>query len=188
MKYLIVGLGNIGVEYQDTRHNIGFMMADALVEACKGPAFVSDRYGAVSECKFKGRVLLVLKPSTYMNLSGKAVRYWMAREHIPTEQVLVLVDDLALPFGTIRMRSKGSPGGHNGLASIVEQIGSQDFPRLRFGIGDTFHKGAQIDYVLSPFAREEWDQMPERLRMVSEAVQSFVTIGVERTMNFYNNK
>ena len=188
MKYLIVGLGNIGDEYRDTRHNIGFMMADALVASCQGPAFESKRYGSVSECRHKGRTLVILKPSTYMNLSGKAVHYWMKKENIPLDHVMVLVDDLALPFGAVRVRSKGSAGGHNGLTDIIEVVGSQDYARLRFGIGDEFHKGRQVDYVLSPFSEDEWKLMPEKLTYTSDAIKSFVTIGIERTMNFFNKK
>lgn len=188
MKYLIVGLGNIGEEYRETRHNIGFLMADALVAACQGPVFESKRYGAVSECRYKGRTLVVLKPSTYMNLSGKAVHYWMQKEGIPLEHVLVLVDDLALPFGTVRMRSKGSDGGHNGLSDIGEVLCSQDYARLRFGVGNEFMKGRQVDYVLSPFSDEEQKLLPDRLIFTSDAIKSFVTIGLERAMNFFNKK
>ena len=154
MKYLIVGLGNIGAEYADTRHNIGFNVLDALAGA-SNIAFTTDRYGAVAELRHKGRTLVLLKPSTYMNLSGKAVRYWLDREKIERENLLVVVDDIALPFGTLRMRTRGSAGGHNGLKSICELLGTEDYARIRFGIGGDFARGQQVDYVLGQWTEEE---------------------------------
>ena len=153
MKYLIVGLGNIGAEYADTRHNIGFNVLDALAGA-SNIAFTTDRYGAVAELRHKGRTLVLLKPSTYMNLSGKAVRYWLDREKIERENLLVVVDDIALPFGTLRMRTRGSAGGHNGLKSICELLGTEDYARIRFGIGGDFARGQQVDYVLGQWTEE----------------------------------
>ena len=152
MKYLIVGLGNIGPEYQNTRHNIGFKVLDAFAKA-SNTVFEDMRYGAVATVKLKGRTLILLKPNTYMNLSGKAVSYWMQKEKIELSNLFVVVDDLALPFGTIRLRGKGSDGGHNGLKSINQLLGTQDYTRLRFGIGNEFPKGKQVDYVLGGWTR-----------------------------------
>ena len=187
MKYLIVGLGNIGAEYADTRHNIGFQVLDALAGA-SNTFFSTGRYGDLAELKHKGRTLLLLKPSTYMNLSGKAVRYWMEAERIPPENLLVISDDIALPFGTLRLRPKGSAGGHNGLKNIAELLGTEEFARMRFGVGGDFPRGHQIDYVLGEWTAEEREAMPERLKLFGEAVLSFATIGLERTMNLYNKK
>ena len=187
MKYLIAGLGNIGAEYARTRHNIGFKVADALAEKA-GATFVSSRYGSVAEIRHKGRTFVLLKPSTYMNLSGKAVAYWLRQEKIPQENLLVVVDDIALPFGTIRLRAKGSDGGHNGLKNIAETLGNADYARLRFGIGGDFPKGFQIDYVLGEWTPEESAALPERLEAASEAVLSFGTAGLARTMNAFNRK
>ena len=187
MKYLIAGLGNIGAEYADTRHNIGFRVLDALA-AEAGATFRTDRYGSVAEIKHKGRTLVLLKPSTYMNLSGKAVSYWLKAEKIPVENLFVVVDDIALPFGSIRIRSKGSDGGHNGLKNIAELLGRTDYARLRFGIGGDFPKGYQVDYVLGEWTPEEKTAMPERLAVAGDAVRSFGTAGLERTMNAFNNK
>ena len=186
MKYLIVGLGNIGAEYAGTRHNIGFKVLDALAEASNA-VFTTARYGDVAELKHKGRTLILLKPSTYMNLSGKAVRYWMEAEKIAPENLLVVVDDIALPFGTLRMRPKGSAGGHNGLKNITELLGTEAYARIRFGIGD-FARGHQVDYVLGSWSDEERKALPERLKVFAEAVLSFATIGAERTMNLYNKR
>jgi len=187
VKYLIAGLGNIGPEYKNTRHNIGFQILDALAGASN--IFFNDkRYGFVSEYKFKGRTFILLKPTTYMNLSGRAVNYWMQKEKIPLDKTLVLVDDIALPFGTVRVKAKGSPGGHNGLKSISEVLGTNNYPRLRFGIGDDFHQGFQVDYVLSDWTREEEKELPEKIDNSIEIIKSFGTIGVERTMNFYNKR
>ena len=187
MKYLIVGLGNIGAEYAGTRHNIGFNVLDALAEA-SNTAFTTARYGDIAEAKYKGRTLVLLKPSTYMNLSGKAVRYWMDAEKIPLENLLVVSDDIALPFGTIRIRAKGSDGGHNGLKSIAELLGNSDYARLRFGIGGDFPKGFQVDYVLGEWTPDERATLPGRIGTAAEAVLSFGTAGLERTMNGFNRK
>ena len=187
MKYLIVGLGNIGAEYADTRHNIGFRVLDALAGA-SNTSFSTGRYGDVAELRHKGRTLLLLKPSTYMNLSGKAVRYWMEAERIAPENLLVISDDIALPFGTLRLRAKGSSGGHNGLKNIAELLGTEEFARMRFGVGGDFPKGHQVDYVLGEWSAEEREAMPERLKIFGEAVLSFATIGLARTMNLYNKR
>ena len=186
MKYLIVGLGNIGAEYAATRHNIGFKVLDALAEA-SNTVFSSQRYGSVAELKHKGRTFILLKPSTYMNLSGKAVSYWLKAEKIPQENLLVVVDDIALPFGTIRIRAKGSDGGHNGLKNIAELLGTNAYARLRFGIGGDFPKGMQIDYVLGEWTKEEAAALPERTKVAAEAIKAFGTIGLEQTMNQFNN-
>jgi len=186
MKYLLVGLGNPGSEYARTRHNIGFMALDAMARKAE-VAFKADRLGDVARCKHRGRQLVLLKPSTFMNLSGKAVRYWMDAEKIPLERVLIITDDLALPFGTLRMRAKGSGGGHNGLGNIEAILNTSKYPRLRFGIGADFHKGQQIDYVLGKWTAEESDALTERLERCEKAVQSFASIGLERTMNHFNN-
>ena len=187
MKYLIVGLGNIGSEYAETRHNIGFKVLDALAEA-SNTVFTSSRYGAVAEMRHKGRTLVMLKPSTYMNLSGKVVRYWLEQERIPRENLLVVSDDIALPFGALRMRPKGSAGGHNGLTNIAELLGSEEYARMRFGVGGDFARGHQVDYVLGEWTDEERKALPERLKIFGEAILSFATIGCERTMNLYNKK
>ena len=187
MKYLIVGLGNIGDEYRETRHNIGFMVLDALAKA-SNIVFKDGRYGATTTLSIKGRQLILLKPSTYMNLSGNAVRYWMQQEKIPLENVLVIVDDLALPFGSLRLKGKGSDAGHNGLKHIAATLGTQNYARLRFGIGNNFPKGAQVDYVLGNFDEEDQKQMPERLELAGEIIKSFCLAGLNLTMNQYNNK
>lgn len=187
MKYLIVGLGNIGAEYADTRHNAGFDVLDALA-GVSNISFTADRYGSVAELKHKGRTLILLKPATYMNLSGKAVRYWMEAEKIAPENLLVIVDDIALPFGTLRMRPKGSAGGHNGLKSINELLGHEDYARIRFGIGGDFSRGQQVDYVLGTWTDEERKTLSERLKVFGDAILSFATIGMERTMNVFNKK
>ena len=187
MKFLIVGLGNIGAEYADTRHNIGFNILDALASA-SNISFTTQRYGDVAEYKFKGRTFILLKPSTYMNLSGKAVSYWLQKEKLSADQMLILVDDLALPYGTIRIRAKGSDGGHNGLKNINEVLGHQSYPRLRFGIGDEFNKGQQVDYVLGKWGKDELAKLPERLDTCISIIKSFGTIGLARTMNQFNNK
>lgn len=187
MKYLIVGLGNIGAEYADTRHNIGFDVLDALAEA-SNTSFTTDRYGAVATLRSKGHTLVLLKPSTYMNLSGKAVRYWLDAEKIPLENLLVISDDIALPFGTLRMRPKGSAGGHNGLKNIAELLGTEEYARMRFGVGGDFPRGHQVDYVLGEWTAEEREAMPERLKLFGDAIRSFVSVGVALTMNTYNKK
>lgn len=187
MKYLIAGLGNIGSEYADTRHNIGFKVLDFLAEE-SGIFFSTDRYGDIATLKQKGRTFILLKPATYMNLSGKAVSYWLQKEKIEPENLLVVTDDLALPFGKIRIRAKGSDGGHNGLKNINEILAIQQYARLRFGIGDEFQKGQQVNYVLSPWSEPEIKLLPERLKIAGEAVVSFGLAGLANTMNAYNNK
>jgi len=187
LKYLIVGLGNIGEEYQNTRHNIGFKILDALAGA-SNISFNDKRYGAVAEMKHAGRTFILLKPSTFMNLSGRAVHYWMQKEKIPIDKVLILVDDLALPLGKIRLRAKGSDAGHNGLKNINQVLGRQDYARLRFGIGDDFPKGYQIDHVLGKWSPEEEDVLPERIELCIDIIKAFGTIGVHRAMSQFNNK
>lgn len=187
MKYLIVGLGNIGAEYAETRHNIGFKVLDALAGASDA-FFTTGRYGAVATLRHKGHTLILIKPSTYMNLSGKAVRYWMDAERIAPENLLVVSDDIALPFGALRMRAKGSAGGHNGLKNIAELLGTEEFARMRFGVGGDFPRGHQVDYVLGEWTEEERAAMPERLKLFGDAILSFATIGLERTMNLFNKK
>ena len=187
MKYLIVGLGNIGPEYQDTRHNIGFNVLDAFAKA-SNVVFEDRRYGAVSEVKLKGRPLILLKPNTYMNLSGKAVSYWMQKEKIALEDLLILVDDLALPFGTLRLRGQGSDGGHNGLKSINACLGTTNYARLRFGIGNEFKKGQQVDYVLGGWKEEEIKHMDALLERSKEINSSFVLLGLSKTMTSFNGK
>ncbi len=187
MKYLIVGLGNIGPEYLGTRHNIGFRVVNALVDDA-GVRFSEERYGAIARMRVKNCELVVLKPNTFMNLSGNAVRYWLQRENIPVENLLVVVDDFALPFGTLRLKPKGSDAGHNGLKNIQQLLGTQVYSRLRFGIGNNFPRGGQIDYVLGQFMPDELQLMPEKVERAVEIVKSFCLAGVEITMNQYNNK
>lgn len=185
MKYLIIGLGNIGPEYADTRHNIGFMVADELAKQSHA-SFFNMRLAYYTEFSYKGRNLFLIKPTTYMNLSGKAVNYWMQELKIPVENILVIVDDLALPFGTIRLKPKGSPAGHNGLKSVEASLGTADYARLRFGIGDNFPKGRQVDYVLSGFDEDEQKDLPALIDRSVEFIQSFVTAGTELTMTRLN--
>lgn len=187
MKYLIAGLGNIGAEYQNTRHNIGFNVLDALAGA-SNVVFTDQRYGAIGELSIKGKKLILLKPSTYMNLSGNAIRYWMTKENIPAENLLVVVDDLALPFGVLRLKQKGSDAGHNGLKNIQEVLGTNAYSRLRFGIGNDFPKGRQIDFVLGQWSNEEWSNLTPRIEIASDIIKSFCLAGVQNTMNLYNNK
>lgn len=187
MKYLIVGLGNIGPEYQNTRHNIGFMILDAFAKA-SNITFTTQRYGDVAEMRLKNKQLILLKPLTYMNLSGNAVRYWLDKENISIDNLLVLVDDLALPYGAIRLKGKGSDAGHNGLKNIAELLKTQSYARLRFGIGNDFPKGCQVDYVLGHFTEEQEKAMPERLNVAVEAIKSFCLAGLSITMNQFNNK
>ena len=187
MKYLIVGLGNIGADYAETRHNIGFNVLDALAEA-SNTVFTTQRYGDVAEAKYKGRTLVLLKPSTYMNLSGKAVRYWMDAGKIPPENLLVVSDDIALPFGTLRLRPKGSAGGHNGLKNISELLGTEEYARMRFGVGGEFPKGHQVEYVLGEWTDEERKALPERLKVFVDAIRSFATVGTQLTMTNFNKK
>ena len=186
---LIVGLGNPGDEYRNTRHNVGFDFLDRLAQA-KGARFSHQAkfFGETARISTPAGDVWLLKPSTYMNLSGKAVRYWMEAEKIAPENLLVVVDDIALPFGTLRMRPKGSAGGHNGLKNITELLGTEAYARIRFGIGGDFARGHQVDYVLGSWSDEERKALPERLKVFAEAVLSFVTIGAERTMNLYNKR
>lgn len=187
MKYLIVGLGNIGAEYAGTRHNIGFNVLDALAGASNA-LFTTARYGDVAQIRHKGRTLILLKPSTYMNLSGKAVRYWMDAEKIAPENLLVISDDIALPFGALRLRPRGSAGGHNGLKSIVELLGTEEFARMRFGVGGDFPKGHQVEYVLGEWSEQERAALPDRLKLFGDAILSFSTQGCAMTMNCFNKK
>lgn len=188
MKFLIVGLGNIGAEYENTRHNIGFMVVDKLA-ADNGARFAMDRYAYWTEIRCKGgHTLVMIKPTTYMNESGKAVRYWMEREKIPVERILVVVDDLALEPGQLRMKAGGSAGGHNGLSNINLLIGTQNYPRLRFGIGSNFHKGQQIDYVLGKFSAQDLPLIEPKIDIAGEMIKSFAFAGIANTMNTFNNK
>jgi peptidyl-tRNA hydrolase, PTH1 family len=186
MKYLIAGLGNIGPEYELTRHNIGFLVLDQLADQ-QQVSFSLDRLAEKSEFKHKGRVIHMIKPTTYMNLSGKAITYWLQELKIPRENLLVIVDDLALPFGTLRLRTKGSSAGHNGLKNIEALLPGQEYSRLRFGIGNEFGKGQQVDYVLSNFTQEEFEKLPEFMKKANEMVLSYCTIGAARTMSQYNS-
>lgn len=186
-KYLIVGLGNIGAEYVNTRHNIGFKVVDRIAQQ-EGSSFETAKLGAMAEVKIKGRTLFLLKPNTYMNLSGKAIKYWLDKENIPLENLLVITDDLNLPFGTIRMKAKGSDGGHNGLKSTQQLLNTADYPRFRFGISDEFKKGKQVDYVLGEWNEEEKTKLSERLDTSAEAVKSFVLSGLANTMSSFNGK
>lgn len=185
MKYLICGLGNPGPEYELTRHNIGFLVLDRFAEKL-GVEFKSDRLGWVAKGKFKGRTFILLKPSTFMNLSGKAVNYWQQQEKISNENTLVITDDIALPFAKLRMRKKGSNGGHNGLGSIQEILKTDQYPRLRFGVGSDFSKGQQADYVLSNFSEEELKALPERMDKVCDGIIAMSTVGIDRAMNMTN--
>jgi len=185
MKYLIVGLGNIGPEYADTRHNIGFNIADELVKELGG-SFSNLRLAYYAEVAYKGKKIHVIKPTTYMNLSGKAVNYWMQELKISLENVLVIVDDLALPLGKLRLKTQGSSAGHNGLKSIEALCGGQNYPRLRFGISDNFSKGRQADYVLAPFDKDEQPELPGLIDKSVELIKSFVTVGAAHTMTAFN--
>lgn len=187
MKYLIVGLGNIGNEYQDTRHNIGFTILDAFAKA-SNVFFSENRYGATCVVKLKGRTLVLLKPSTFMNLSGNALRYWMQKEKIEIENVLVVVDDIALPFGTLRLKPQGSDAGHNGMKNIQEILGHTNYARLRFGIGNDFAKGRQVEYVLGKWTAEQAASIPERAERCTEIIQSFCLAGMQLTMTQFNGK
>ncbi len=185
MKYLIVGLGNMGAEYNETRHNIGFKVVDFLAQK-KEVSFEPNKQGDVTKFKHKGRQYIILKPSTYMNLSGKAVRFWMQKEKIPIERVVIIVDDLNLPFGKIRLRSKGSDGGHNGLKSINQVVGQNNYPRIRIGVGNEFAKGKQVDYVLGKWSNEEADQLPEIIDKTTKAILDIPMVGVNRIMTQLN--
>jgi len=186
-KFLIVGLGNIGSEYENTRHNIGFKILDFFAKK-EDIKFETDKLGDIATYKFKGKTFILLKPSTYMNLSGKAVRYWMTKEKIPVDNILIITDDLNLEFGTIRVKAKGSDGGHNGLKSIQEQLQTTNYPRFRFGISAEFGKGRQVNYVLGEWNAEENDKLPERLEKSAELIKSFGVSGISNTMNTFNGK
>ena len=186
-KFLIVGLGNIGAEYANTRHNIGFKVLDFIANK-EGASFNDLKLGAVAELKIKGKTFFLLKPNTYMNLSGKAVHYWMDKEKISLDRVLVITDDLNLSFGTIRIRSKGSDGGHNGLKNTTQVLNTQEYARFRFGISDAFKKGKQVDYVLGNWDEEEKTILPERLEIAAEIIKSFGLAGLEITMTSFNGK
>jgi PTH1 family peptidyl-tRNA hydrolase len=186
-KFLIAGLGNIGDEYEGTRHNIGFSVLDELAKR-EGVSFRVDRLASVAEFRFKGKVFVLIKPSTYMNLSGRAINYWMQAEKIHIQSLLVITDDLALPFGSLRMKTKGSDGGHNGLKSIQETLNNTVYTRLRFGVGSSFSKGRQVDYVLGRWSEDENKTLPERIDLAIEMIKSYGTIGPDRTMSLYNNK
>ena len=185
MKYLIVGLGNIGDGYRNTRHNIGFTVLDAMAKA-SNTSFTGRRYGDLCELKHKGRTFLLLKPSTFMNLSGNAVNYWLKKENILAENMLVIVDDIALPLGTIRLRSKGGPGGHNGLSHISSILSTDEYARIRIGTGNAFRKGSQVDFVLGEWTPDEMKVLDERIPIVIEMIKSFGTMGVELTMTTFN--
>ena len=187
MNYLVVGLGNIGAEYANTRHNMGFMVLDAWAQA-SNISFESGRYGSTATISFKGRKFHLLKPSTYMNLSGKAVRYWMQELKIPVENILVISDDLNIPFGTLRLRKNGSAGGHNGLTNITELIGTQEYARIRVGIGNDFGKGQQVGFVLGELSKEEKEEMVNISKRVIDGVKAWATIGADRAMNTVNTK
>ncbi|HKL90250.1 MAG TPA: aminoacyl-tRNA hydrolase [Allomuricauda sp.] len=186
-KFLIVGLGNIGTEYRETRHNIGFKILDFLAEQ-EDFTFESAKLGAVATFKHKGKSVVCLKPSTYMNLSGKAVKYWMDKENIGLENILIITDDLNLPFGSIRLKSKGSDGGHNGLKDIQNVLQTTKYNRFRFGVGSDFSKGNQVDYVLGKWDDDQQKAMPERLKKSTDLIRSFVFAGVKNTMNLFNGK
>ena len=187
MKYLIVGLGNIGDEYRDTRHNIGFKILDAFAEA-SNISFATERYGDIARVRVKNKQLILLKPSTYMNLSGNAVRYWKDKENIPVDHILVLVDDIALPFGAVRIKGRGSDAGHNGLKNIAQMLGTDAYPRLRFGIGNDFPRGCQVDYVLGNFTLDERQKLSTRIDVAIDAMKTFCLAGLNNAMNTYNNK
>ena len=188
MKYLIFGLGNIGSEYSETRHNIGFKILDELASS-SGIFFADDRLASKAVLKHKGRQIILLKPSTFMNLSGKSVNYWMQKEKVPIERVLIITDDISLPFGKIRLRGKGSDGGHNGLKNINLVLGHSTYARLRFGVGSDFNKGAQVDYVLGEWSSEEKALLTkDRLPLCADLIKSFALQGLANTMNSYNNK
>ena len=187
MEYLVVGLGNIGAEYANTRHNMGFMVLDAWAQA-SNVLFKTDRYGDVAEVSFKGRWFVLLKPNTYMNLSGNAVRYWMQKLHLPMENLIVISDDINLPFGTLRMRANGSSGGHNGLQDITDKLESDQWIRIRVGIGNEFSRGRQVDYVLGPLSDEEKAEVPQLATRIIQGIKDVSTIGVGRAMNTLNTR
>lgn len=187
MKYLIIGLGNIGDEYLNTRHNIGFIILDALAQEA-GVKFKPGRLASIVKIKHRGRILVLIKPSTYMNLSGKSVKYWLNQEKIPIENSLSILDDISLPTGSLRMKSKGGDGSHNGLTSIIEHLGTTEFPRLRVGIGNDFAHGYQSEYVLGKWIKAEEEILIPRIKIATDIVKSFVSIGIGLTMTKYNKK
>ena len=187
MKYLVVGLGNPGEKYAKTRHNVGFKVVDSFAEDLGG-TFTNEKLAEVAKVKFKGRAIVLIKPTTFMNLSGKAVNYWMQQEKITIDNILVVTDDIALPFGKLRMKGKGSDGGHNGLKDIQATLGTDQYARLRFGVGNEFHPGKQSDYVLGEWSSEEHEQLEERIKIAKEFIKGFSTIGLQLTMTAWNNK
>lgn len=186
MKYLIVGLGNIGEEYFETRHNIGFQILDSLATSFS-TVFKQKRLAYVCEFKHKSRIFVLIKPTTFVNRSGKAVNYWLKKTKVPQENLLIILDDIALPFGAIRMKPKGGDAGHNGLINISISLGHENYPRLRFGVGNNFSLGKQVDHVLGQWTEDEKKILPEKIDKISEAIKSFGTIGIERSMNLFNN-
>ncbi|MCK5847486.1 MAG: aminoacyl-tRNA hydrolase [Bacteroidales bacterium] len=188
MKYLIVGLGNVGSEYEGTRHNIGFDVIDQFAKDINADKFEIERHAYMTKGKFKGRTIVIIKPTTYMNLSGKSVKYWLTAEKISIDNCLIVLDDLAIPLGKLRMKIKGGDGKHNGLTSIIESLSTSKFPRLRFGVGDNFSRGHQAEFVLGKWKTEELDVVTERSDMAVEMIKSFCSIGIERTMTAYNGK
>ncbi len=187
MKYLIAGLGNIGEEYSGTRHNIGYTILDALASA-SNVCFQDTRLAFSTSLKYKSRIFVLIKPTTYVNLSGRAVHYWLKKEKVPLDRLLVVVDDLALPFGTLRLRPHGGDGGHNGLAHINQILGTQQYARLRFGIGNEYFPGSQVKHVLGEWTEEEERDLDDRIKVATEIILSFGAIGMERTMNQFNNR
>ena len=187
MKHLIIGLGNPGVEYENTRHNIGFKVLDKLA-SLSNICFFSNKLADIAEVKFKGRKIILVKPNTFMNLSGKSVHYWMQQSRVNIDNILVITDDISLPFGVLRLRKKGSDGGHNGLKDIQNVMNSEKYPRLRFGVGNDFPRGRQADYVLSDFTDEDYTTMDERIDLAIKMIKGFTTIGIGRTMSDFNGK
>lgn len=187
MKFLIACLGNIGAEYLNTRHNIGFLIADRLVQTSEG-SFTTNRYAQTANIRHRGKTLVVIKPSTYMNLSGNAVKFWMQKEHIPIENMLVVTDDIALELGQLRMKMKGGDAGHNGMENIIQSLQTNEFARLRFGIGNNFSRGRQVDYVLGEWTKQETDIIDSRIDMAVEMIKSYATVGVQLTMTAFNGK
>ena len=187
MKYLIIGLGNPGAKYENTRHNIGFKVLDKLA-SLSNISFTADKLADIADIKFKGRKLILIKPTTFMNLSGKAVNYWLQQSKVSIDNLLVITDDISLPFGVLRLRKKGSDGGHNGLKDIQNVLNSVKYPRLRFGVGNDFPRGRQVDYVLGNFTDEDYTNMDERIDLAVKMIQGFTTIGIGRTMSDFNGK
>ncbi|MBL4863087.1 MAG: aminoacyl-tRNA hydrolase [Crocinitomicaceae bacterium] len=187
MKYLVVGLGNPGEKYRNTRHNVGFKIVEAFAKE-RDVEFAVEKQAEVTKTKFKGRTIVLIKPATFMNLSGKAVNYWMQQEKIPHENVLIIADDIALPFGKLRLKGKGSDGGHNGLKNIQATLNTSQYARLRFGVGNEFYPGRQVDYVLGEWSSDESKQLEERIQMSTEFIKGFATVGLQLTMTNWNNK